>query len=373
MAQTKLMIGYLPGYAISTRGYDLTKTPADLLTHLIYCFAKIDDDGRLILPEERRPKNGPARPDPNLDKLVLLKRAFPSLNVILGVGGSGNAVKKAFSDLVKNRAKRDAFVQSCAACVGGESLPLQFDGIDLDWEFPESAERDDVTALVHAIRNQLNVEGRRQGRHLFTSLAVGVTEEQRRGIDMPAVQVSLDWFGVMAYSIHVPKAQGGKTDYDAPLFTPTNDPKSIENGVSSIPAEILHRKVVLGIHAYAQSYGDVAPTNHGIRQPYTKLGPGTYHPDDGRVSFAQVMSDYVNDPSCQVFWDASTASSSLFCAGKGATKPHGAWLSPTLERDLDARVAFAEQRKCGGLMLWELGADRIGEGSLVAMMARALR
>ena len=373
MAHTNLMIGYVPGYAITTRGYDLANAPGNLLTHLIYCFAKIDDDGRLILPEEKRDKNSPPRPDPNLHKLAQLKGAFPSLNIMLGVGGSGDAVKNAFSDLVKDGAKRDAFVQSCAACVRGDSLPLQFDGIDLDWEFPGSAQKKNVTELVSVVREQLNVEGRKRGRHLFTSMAVGVTDEQRQGIDMPAVQVSLDWFGVMAYSIHVSSKQGGKTDYDAPLVTPANDPKGIEKGMSSIPADILQRKVVLGIHAYAQSYGDVAPANHGIHQPYTKLGPGTYQLDDGRVSYAQIMTDYLNDPSCQLFWDDSTASSSLFCAGREATKPHGAWLSPTLERDLEARVAFAEQKKCGGLMLWELGADLLGETSLVAMMSRAFR
>jgi chitinase len=190
-----MVVGYLPGYATNKKhGYDIAQAPGDQLTHLIYCFAGFERNGNVWQVATPEPKDETK----NFKALAALKQKYPALHLMVSVGGWNNSQKKVngatiFSTIAADAKLRKAFVQSCLDRFILRSPPL-FDGIDIDWEFPQSQDQANVSLFVHELRTQLNAAGRQQGRHFFSTMAIGVWPEQY----FVAVQTSLDWFKVMA-------------------------------------------------------------------------------------------------------------------------------------------------------------------------------
>lgn len=65
-----------------------------------------------------------------------LKKKKPSLKCFISVGGWG-AGGKVFSDMAKSDGSRKAFIDS----VIGFMKKYNFDGIDIDWEYPVADDR----------------------------------------------------------------------------------------------------------------------------------------------------------------------------------------------------------------------------------------
>lgn len=71
-----------------------------------------------------------------------------------------------FSDLVKSKSAQNEFVESVATFL----TVNDFDGVDLDWEYPVAPDRggvpedfDNYVVLLQSLRNRLNTMGRQIG------------------------------------------------------------------------------------------------------------------------------------------------------------------------------------------------------------------
>jgi chitinase len=364
-----VVAGYLPGYATNRkRRYDIAEAPGDQLTHLIYCFAGFVQQGNVWVATTPEPKDETK----NFNKLAALKQAFPSLNFMMSVGGWNNSQRKTnggtvFSAIAADPTLRKAFVKSCLDRFILRN-PLLFDGIDIDWEFPEPKDKANVTLLLQELRTQLNAAGRQQNRHFLSTMAIGVTAGS---VDVSAVQTSLDWFNVMAYNFHEARAnpQDDVTNFNAPLFGAPEDPSpgaNIDQSIKWFIAAGVHpRKLVIGIPAYAHSYAGVDAANGGLYRSYSGPGPGTYTPTSGILTYKDVMDNYL--PKCgPPAFDNFSKSSSMYC------KQDRIWISPNMHGDVFAKAAYVIKNDLGGLMLWELGADKIDQFRLAEYMSTAL-
>lgn len=65
-----------------------------------------------------------------------LRKSNPGLKVLIAIGGWNEGVKK-YSDMVSNGASRRIFVESVVDFLKQHD----FDGLDLDWEYPGDTER----------------------------------------------------------------------------------------------------------------------------------------------------------------------------------------------------------------------------------------
>ncbi len=122
-ATEKKFIGYYPGWAayrvpaIKPSSLDVSK-----ITHINYAFAKLNKDGTITLCNE---EDGA-----NFKQLNDLKKKYPALKVLISIGGwesSGN-----FSTVAANANTRKIFAQQCI----NFCKRYNFDGVDIDWEFP---------------------------------------------------------------------------------------------------------------------------------------------------------------------------------------------------------------------------------------------
>lgn len=72
----------------------------------------------------------------------------------MGIGGGGNPVlAQTFSEMVSNEGSRAAFINSVEQWL----RVFNFQGVDIDWEFPTSTnDRDNFVALIREMRESFN-------------------------------------------------------------------------------------------------------------------------------------------------------------------------------------------------------------------------
>ena len=169
---------------------------AGVLTHLIYAFAKPVANGsnvnceladtyadyQKVVPQVPGATPATAPLQGNFGALVQLKQLNPNLKVLISIGGwNPPTYNTLFDQAASTQAQRQAFVGSCinlfiqGNIASGVSTGTLFDGIDLDWEFPNANDTANFTALLTEFRNELNTLTGTTGRtyQLLADLAAG--------------------------------------------------------------------------------------------------------------------------------------------------------------------------------------------------------
>ena len=103
--------------------------PADKCTHIIYAFAKLDENEMSPAP------SGPLA-DINDDFYARVvkhvKADNPSAKVLISVGGWADSAGDKYSQLVNSAANRDKFVRNTEKFLSVHG----FDGVVMEWHFP---------------------------------------------------------------------------------------------------------------------------------------------------------------------------------------------------------------------------------------------
>ncbi len=169
---------------------------AGVLTHLIYAFAKPVANGsnvncaladtyadyQKVVPQVPGATPATAPLQGNFGALVQLKQLHPNLKVLISIGGWNPPTYNQLFDLAAStEAQRQAFVGSCintfiqGNIASGVSTGTLFDGIDLDWEFPNASDTANFTALLTEFRNELTTLTGTTGKtyQLLADLAAG--------------------------------------------------------------------------------------------------------------------------------------------------------------------------------------------------------
>jgi chitinase len=275
-----VLVGYLAGWGVRSKGTRIDALPAERLTHVIYAFANIDSAGRAVLGDPCLDAGlcagaAPARePGGNFAALAALKARHPHLRVLVAVGGWSWSAR--FSDVALTDSSRRAFAAS-AVELFVRRWPGLLDGIDIDWEYPvggglpENARRPEdrrnFTLLMAELRRRLDAETARDGRRYWltaaTSAGAGIAN-----LELDSLARVVDWLNVMTYDYH---AGGRVAHFNAPLHAAARDPTPRYNVDSTVAAYLRGglptAKLVVGVPFYGRSYGGVPATNDGLFQP----------------------------------------------------------------------------------------------------------
>ncbi len=110
--------------------FDVNNIDASKCTHVIYSFAGLEDN-RMVSLDPERDIDGEG-----YAKAVALKADHPDLKVLIAIGGWNEGTAK-YSKMAATPETRQEFVSSVI-----DFLNLHnFDGLDLDWEYPGDTER----------------------------------------------------------------------------------------------------------------------------------------------------------------------------------------------------------------------------------------
>ncbi|XP_078500840.1 acidic mammalian chitinase-like [Lissotriton helveticus] len=318
-----------------------------LCTHGVYAFATMS--GHKIAPYEW-----------NDDVLYVeynnLKKVNPQMLTLLAVGGWNFGTQK-FTEMVASAGNRKIFIDS----VIEHLRRYNFDGIDLDFEYPGSRgsppeDKRRFTILCEELLAAFEKEGRDKNlpRLLVTAAVSAGKGTIDAGYEIAEVGKVLDFISVMTYDFH-----GGWdtfTGHNSPLHAGPEDKWDFvyfnceyamkywrDNGV---PAE----KLIMGFPTYGRTFRLPNPADCRIGAPAGGAGSaGTYTREAGFWAHYEI---------CTFLPSATKRCSeeqkiSYACKGNE-------WVGYEDERSYKCKVKFLKENNFGGAMVWAIDLDDFG-------------
>lgn len=191
-----------------------------------------------------------------------------------------------FSYAASTPSTRSAFAQSVVNFLSA----YDFDGIDLDWEYPVTrqgtpADYANYPLLCEALRAAFDAAGHPEW---LITIATAINWDQRLepGYDLVAMAPHVDWFNIMSYDIY------GAWDSTAGANA---DMVYIQNTMDQIFAlGIPREKLVFGLAAYGRSMKLTSPSCYTAGCPINGAGLTGCHGEAGTLPYFQIMETYVN-------------------------------------------------------------------------------
>jgi chitinase len=392
-SNSKLLGAYFEEWSIYGADYNVADVQnsgaAAKLTHLLYAFANVSSTGQCAIADSWADYQTPYLPSVNgqpytgplygnFAALQQLKELHPSLKVMISIGGASSSNTANFSSAAASASGRRELAASCidmfikgniAQNISTGSL---FDGIDIDWEFPAAADKENFTALLAEFRSQLNALGSQNKKYYLLSIAAPAGSQNYSNMQLSAVAAQLDFLNMETYDYH--GTWESITNHAAPLLDSPADPSlgqglDIEDTIAAyLKAGVPARKMLLGVPFYGRGWAGVPNVNNGLFQPSTGPAPspaGDTLATDGVATFRTLeqlvgngytphrdyfaYADWLYSPSAQIFWSYDDTGTVTY------------------------KMAYAKLRAggLGGAFGWALKDDD-SNATLVKTMARGL-
>ncbi|MFL6143037.1 MAG: glycosyl hydrolase family 18 protein [Labedaea sp.] len=290
----------------------------------------------------------------NFNQLRKLKRMYPNLKVLFSFGGwtwSGG-----FAQAAANPA---AFADSCFRLVEDPRWADVFDGIDIDWEYPNACGLSCDTSGPNAFKGLMSALRSRFGSSALISAAITAdagTGGKIDATDYAGAAASVNWYNVMTYDFFGAWAAQGPTAPHSPLTSYAGIPTQGFNGdaaITKLKAKgVPSSKLLLGIGFYGRGWTGV-----------TQAAPGGTATGPAPGTFEQGIEDYkVIKGSCPSNGTiAGTAYA--FCGGQ--------WWSYDTPSTIGGKMNYVRNQSLGGAFFWELSGDT-GNGELITAMRGGL-
>lgn len=367
------VVGYFAEWGVYGRGYHVknieTSGSADKLTHILYAFGNTTN-GRCSIGDSYADYEKAYTAAESVDgvadtwdqplrgsfnQLRKLKAMHPGLKVIWSFGGwtwSGG-----FTQAAQNP---QAFAESCYNLVEDPRWADVFDGIDVDWEYPnacgltcDSSGPQAFNSVVTALRNKFGSKA------LVTAAitADGSNGGKIDATDYATAAQKLDWIMPMTYDYFGAFNPQGPTAPHSPLTSYTGIPQAGFNSadaVAKLKAKgVPSNKILLGIGFYGRGWNGVTQAAPGGTA--TGPAPGTYE---------QGIEDY------KVLKNRCPATGTV--GGTAYAKCGTEWWSYDTPSTIDGKMAWAKNQGLGGAFFWELSGDT-SNGELVTAITNGLR
>lgn len=370
------LVGYLTNWSRNRTGCACQAADIDgsLLTHLNYAFAKIGagdkSDPKFTLEAT---DDGDLGANGGYHQVTGLKQKYPALKVLLSVGGwahndAPNGWK--FTTMAATAQYRHELIESALTLL----REYDFDGLDIDWEYPASGERGGYTAdrnnyvtLLAEFQAAMQAEAKRSGKpELLLTIAAPSSMWFLSGFELDRIHPHVDWINLMAYDFYGPWSH--TTGANAPLLadsTPGGNTfigHSVDNYLSQhVPPE----KIVLGIATYARSFAGVGSADYGVSSTAAGFG-GRCTGEAGVLGYFE-LEPILQSGDYQLHWHDKTATPFAY------NPVSRTLISYDDPKSIARKATFVNEQHLGGAMIWALDLDDFKHGyPLLSAAKRAL-
>jgi chitinase len=232
-----------------------------------------------------------------------------------------------------------------------------YDGVDLDWEPFNSADTEQYTNLVNALRASLDDFTEHK---LLTVAAPAYPEygdsPTAEFTMLASVQGAFDQINIMTYDLSGPY-EGWVTWFNSPIYdggytfpsVPTELVPSINGAVSNFVSNgVQPGKLGIG----QPFYGYIWTGGPGVTVP-RQSWPDTNAPTFSAYTYEDIVNNYYQ--SNLYHWDAAAQAAYLSITNTPA--PNDMFISYDDAHSCQAKVSYARNLHLGGLMIWELSQD----------------
>jgi chitinase len=368
------VLGYFAEWGIYGRNYQIknidTSGSASKLTHINYAFGNVTN-GQCTVGDSwaayERPFTAGESVDGvadstaagalhgNFNQLRKLKKKYPNLKVLWSFGGwtwSGG-----FGQAARNPA---AFADSCYKLVEDPRWADVFDGIDIDWEYPNACGYDTCdTSGPAAFKNVMSAMRSRFGSGNLVTAAItadGTSGGKIDAADYAGATQYVDWYNVMTYDYFGAWEAQGPTAPNAPLYSYAGIPIPGfhgDNAIQKLKSKgVPAGKMLLGIPFYGRGWTGVSKAEPGGTA--TGAAPGMYEPG---------VEDYkVLKTRCPV---TGTIAGTAY--GHCGTQ----WWGYDTPATIAGKMRYSKDQGLAGAFLWELSGDT-ADGELITAVKKGL-
>lgn len=319
--------------------------PVGIYTHLNYAFASIDPDTFEVLAPSSYEKD-------LMKRLTTLKKSDPDLKVFVAVGGwafnDPGPTASVFSDLAGSSEKQKAFFKSLISFMS----TYDFDGIDLDWEYPVAPDRsgrpedyDNFSSFMANLKKALKTSGGRDG----LSITLPASYWYLQHFDIVKLQEHVDFFNIMSYDLHGVWDQNSK--WLAPELNSHTNLTEITNALDLLwRNDIDPDKVVMGLAFYARVFSAASPSCMEPGCTFQSGGnPGDCSNEVGILLNSEVV-DIMNERQIESTLNKEAAVQVL-------TFDTNQWLTYDDHETFKLKAQFASSECLGGIMVWAVSHD----------------
>jgi chitinase len=304
-----------------------------LYTHLCHAFVVADEAGKIR----------PSKACPSQHLVADAHKA--GVKILISLGGWG--WDKQFAAIVSKPESDDRYVASVMAIVD----EYEYDGIDLDWEYPDT--REEVVGfdrLSRRFRKELDSLGQKKGRHLFQTMAASANPSTLKWLSNKLLLETMDWINVMTYDF-----TGDWTSYaghHSPLYASSKQPGNARSTQLSMkylvergmPANLL----AVGLPLYGKGFA--------VSEPYAAVKK----PAKGQGVKAGAYSNIdklIKEKGWTRQWDDETKN-------PWAIAPDGsAVIGYDDAESLSLRTDWAMKQGFRGVFFWQISEDLQPDGT----------
>jgi len=321
-------------------------TPANyqtgLCTHVFYAFAVMSSDNKLV--------NFDPKDEEGFKAWANIKKQQPDLKLILSIGGwnfcqnqGGNAMLK---KMASSSSSRSTFIQSSIQ----KLRSIGFDGLDIDWEYPDSGDKANYATLIKEFRAAFEAEAKKSGkpRLLITAAVSGGIYTIDQGYDGKQLGQSFDYINIMSYDFHGGWEQ--KTGFNSPLNDRNGDQLAIANAAKhwndiGVPKS----KLLIGLATYGRGFQLASASSSGVGAAASGAAPAQkYTKEAGYAAYYEVC-DLIDNHGYKDNYD--NQQQSAYAVGGNI------WIGYDNVKSFNAKLDWVKQGGYGGAFVWTLDLD----------------